>query len=126
MVTHSQGLHDEQVRGFEQTLSKARRQLSELAGTLARGRGRKPGEGRGRDRKIVRPRWLGRVVSTTLSATSRPSCASAGGPSPAAKAALADELFGKRILFTDRDEWSIAEVVAAYRSQSRSRPTSAR
>jgi hypothetical protein len=27
-------------------------------------------------------------------------------------------LFGKRILFTDRDDWSIAEVVAGYRSQS--------
>ena len=51
-------------------------------------------------------------------APSPPSCASPGGPSPAAKAALADELFGKRIIFTDRDDWSIADVVAGYRSQS--------
>ena len=35
-----------------------------------------------------------------------------------AKAALADELFGKRVIFTDRDEWSVADVVAGYRSQS--------
>ena len=27
-------------------------------------------------------------------------------------------LFGKRILFTDRDDWSVAQVVAGYRSQS--------
>jgi hypothetical protein len=27
------------------------------------------------------------------------------------------EIFGKRILFTDHEDWSIAEVVAAYRSQ---------
>jgi hypothetical protein len=31
---------------------------------------------------------------------------------------LADELFGKRVIFTDRDTWSVAEVVAAYCSQS--------
>ena len=37
---------------------------------------------------------------------------------PKALAELEDELFGKRILFTDRDEWTIAEVVAGYRSQS--------
>ena len=37
---------------------------------------------------------------------------------PKALAELHAELFGKRILFTDRDEWSIAEVVAGYRSQS--------
>ena len=35
-----------------------------------------------------------------------------------AQKALETELFGKRVLFTDRDNWSIAEVVAAYRSQS--------
>ena len=35
-----------------------------------------------------------------------------------AKEALATELFGKRVLFTDRLEWSVAEVVAGYRSQS--------
>jgi hypothetical protein len=31
---------------------------------------------------------------------------------------LANEVFGKRILITDRDEWPTTEVVAGYRSQS--------
>ena len=31
---------------------------------------------------------------------------------------LEAKLFGKRILFTNRDEWPVADVVAAYRSQS--------
>ncbi len=35
-----------------------------------------------------------------------------------AREALEEEVFGKRILFTDRDEWPVAKVVAAYRSQS--------
>jgi hypothetical protein len=37
---------------------------------------------------------------------------------PAARAALEDELFGKRVLVTDRDDWAIVDVVAGYRSQS--------
>jgi hypothetical protein len=35
-----------------------------------------------------------------------------------ARTALEDELFGKRILVTNRDTWPITDVVAAYRSQS--------
>ncbi|MHB0981359.1 MAG: IS1634 family transposase, partial [Thermoleophilia bacterium] len=35
-----------------------------------------------------------------------------------ARGRLEERIFGKRILFTNRDEWSSAEVVAAYRSQS--------
>ncbi|WP_322760915.1 hypothetical protein [Frankia sp. Cr2] len=35
-----------------------------------------------------------------------------------ARAALETEVFGKRVLVTDRDDWPVAEVVAAYRSQS--------
>ena len=31
---------------------------------------------------------------------------------------LEEQMFGKRVLITDRDDWPIAEVVAAYRSQS--------
>ena len=35
-----------------------------------------------------------------------------------ARARLETEVFGKRILVTDRDAWPVADVVAAYRSQS--------
>jgi hypothetical protein len=35
-----------------------------------------------------------------------------------ARAELEAEVFGKRVLITGRDDWPIAEVVAAYRSQS--------
>lgn len=34
MVTHSQNLHDEQSRGFDQTLNRARRQLTDSLHTL--------------------------------------------------------------------------------------------
>ena len=32
--------------------------------------------------------------------------------------ALEDELFAKRLLFTDRNDWTVARVISAYRSQS--------
>jgi Transposase len=35
-----------------------------------------------------------------------------------ARKALETELFGKRILVTDRDDWPIVDIVAGYRSQS--------
>ncbi|MBV9012972.1 MAG: hypothetical protein JO272_13150 [Pseudonocardiales bacterium] len=35
----------------------------------------------------------------------------------AARAALQDEVFGKRVLITSREDWPISEVVAGYRSQ---------
>jgi hypothetical protein len=35
-----------------------------------------------------------------------------------ARQRLEQRLFGKRILFTNRDHWSVADIVAAYRSQS--------
>jgi transposase len=119
VVTHSQSFHDEQAASFEQTLAKARRQLSELAARLARGQGRKSREKvEAEIAGIVRPRWLSRVISTTLVGTTPSELRLTWRTKPAAKAALANELFGKRIIFTDRNEWSVAEVVAGYRSQS--------
>ena len=99
VVTHSQTLHDRQVQGFEQTMAKARRQLAEIA-------------------SILRPLWLSRVISTTLSGEKPSELRLVSRTKPKALSELHDELFGKRILFTDRDDWSIAEVVAGYRSQS--------
>ena len=119
VVTHSQNLHDKQATGFAQTLAKARRQLSELAARLARGNTRRP-----RDKveaeitQILKPRWLSRVVSTSLRGDAPAELRLTWRTRAAALAALEDELFGKRILFTDHDDWPIADVVAHYRSQS--------
>jgi len=41
----------------------------------------------------------------------------------AARTALEDEVFGKRVLITDREDRPVAEVVAGYRSQSDARST---
>lgn len=119
LVTHSKNLHDKQSAGFDQTLAKARRHLTDLAARLARGRTRKP-----RDKVeaeiagIVAPRWVGRVISTTLTGDAPAELRLSWQTKPKARAALEAELFGKRILFTDKTGSARADIVADYRSQS--------
>ena len=119
VVTHSQSFHDLQAASFEQTLAKARRQLTGLTARLARGQGRKSRQAvEAEIEGILRPRWVNRVISVNLTGTTSSQLRVSWRTKPAAKAALAEELFGKRVIFTDRREWSIAQVVAGYRSQS--------
>jgi transposase len=119
VVTHSQNLHDKQSRGFDQTLAKARRQLTELAARLARGKTRKPRERvEAEIADIVKPRWLSRVISTTLVGETPADLHLTWRTKPTARAALEEETFGKRILFTDKDRVPRAVIVADYRSQS--------
>ncbi|WP_206446928.1 IS1634 family transposase [Agrococcus sp. KRD186] len=119
VLTHSANLHAKQARGFDQTLAKATRQLDELAATLARGKTR-----RSRDKvqaaidTILRPRWVSRVVTWTLTGDAPAEFRLAFAIDEQARQELEDELFGKRILITDHHHWPIAEVVAGYRSQS--------
>ena len=120
VVTHSQGLHDKQSQSFDQTLAKARRQLSQLAARLARGKTRKP-----KDKvddeiaQILRPRWLSRVISTTLIGEEPAELHLTWRTKPKARADLEEEVFGKRILFTDKDNnvASTKQIVIEYRSQ---------
>ena len=119
LVTHSPTLHQAQVRGFEQTLAKARRRLAELQARLARGRTRKNAAGiQAEIDKILAPRWLGRVIRTQLTGDTPAQRRLRWRTDTRARTRLDHEQFGKRILFTDRDHWSIADVVAGYRSQS--------
>lgn len=118
VVTHSPSFHDAQARGFEQTLTKARRQLAELQARLARGNTRKNADGiQAEIDKILAPRWLGRTIKVTLTGDTPAARRLTWRTDTAARRKLEDELFGKRILFTGHDHWPVADVVAAYRSQ---------
>jgi len=119
IVTHSPSFHAAQVRGFEQTLAVARGRLAGLQARLARGKTRKDGAAIGAEiDRILEPRWLDRVITVTLTGDTPATRRLSWTTDPRARRRLEDEIFGKRILFTNRDHWSVAEVVAAYRSQA--------
>jgi transposase len=119
VLTHSPTLHAAQTRGFTQTLAKARRTLLDLQATLARGatRRQRPAVQAEID-KITRPRWVGQVISTTLTGDTPAELRLTFRVDARARAKLEKTLFGKRILFTGHDDWSTADIVAGYRSQS--------
>ena len=118
VLTHSTNLHAKQSRGLDQTLAKARRRLAELAARLARGRAR-------RDRAAVeaqvaticKPRWVAELITVTLTGDKPAELRLTWRTDTRARARLEARLFGKRILFTNRD-WPVPDIVAAYRSQS--------
>jgi transposase len=119
VLTHSPTLHAKQAAGLDQTVAKAVRALAETAAVLERGNGR-------RDRtrmqaeinRILRPRWLDRIVQVTLTGQTPAQLRLTWTIDQAARLALETELFGKRILVTDHDDWPVVDLVAAYRSQN--------
>ena len=120
VVCHSDGLHKKQSRGFDQTLAKATRQLGELQARLTRGKTRKAKDKVAAEiAHILAPRWVSRVISTTLSGEQPKELRLSFRINELARTALEEEIFGKRILFTDKtpEETSTAEIVAEYRSQ---------
>ena len=118
VVTHSDELHNKQRQGFAQTMAKAHRQLSELAARLERGKTRRSKAAvEAEVTQITSPRWVSRCMTVTLRGNAASSLRLEFAVDREAQAALEAEVFGKRILFTDHEDWSIAEVVGAYRSQ---------
>jgi transposase len=119
VLTHSPTLHAAQSRGLDQTLATATRRLAELAQRLARGNTRRPRQAVEADiATFCKPRWVGEVITTTLTGTDPADLRLSWRIDGWARRRLEQRLFGKRILFTNRDDWPVGDVVAAYRSQS--------
>jgi len=119
ILTHSPTLHAAQRIGFAQTLAKALAKLTDLAETLARGKTRRPtAKVAAEIAAITHDPWLRRVLVTELTGATPAEHRLNITIDTAAQDALEAEVFGKRILTTNRDDWPVAEVVAAYRSQS--------
>jgi transposase len=120
IVCHSPGLHAAQSRGFDQTVAKARRQLADLKARLARGQTRKPkARVEAEIAAILKPRWLSRVITATVAGEMPAELRLTVTVDRNARRALERELFGKRILFTDKTSpaATTAVIVADYRSQ---------
>jgi transposase len=119
VLTHSPTLHAKQSAGFDQTLAKATRRLSELADTLAGGNTRRTRATVEREiDNICHDSWAKRVITWTLTGDTPAEHRLSFHLDKAARTALEAQVFGKRVLITDRETWPVAEVVAGYRSQS--------
>jgi transposase len=119
VLTHSPTLHAKQSRGLDQTLAKARRGLAELQARLARGRTRRDREAvQAEIAAICKTRWVNQVLTTTLTGDTPATLRLTWRTDTRARQRLENRIFGKRILFTNRDQWPVGDVVAAYRSQN--------
>lgn len=119
VLTHSPTLHEAQARGFDQTLAGAARSLNELADRLARGKTRRSREKvEAEITQITKNTWVAECVSTTLTGDKPSEFRLTWHVDDDARAVLEDRVFGKRILFTNRTQWTPAQIVAAYRSQN--------
>jgi transposase len=119
VLTHSPTLHAAQSRGFDQTLAKARACLTDLQARLTRGRTRRDKAAvQAEIDTITKPRWVREVITTTLTGQDPAELRLTFRTNTRARTRLEQRIFGKRILFTNRDTWTPAEVVAAYRSQN--------
>lgn len=117
LVSHSARFHARQRRGLAQTLLKARRQLFELKGIVERGHHRMDEQKlQARISEITKPRWLTELLKVDAELATRRLRFHLDA---AALASLDSELLGKRIIFTDRNEWTNEQIIEAYRAQSR-------
>lgn len=119
IVTHSENFHQEQSRGLEQTIGETTKTLDAIAARLERGKVRKDRQGIEDEISCaLSKRWMKRIFATTLDGDKSSELRLTYETDAIARRQLETELFGKRVLFTDQQDWSIDEVVTAYRSQS--------
>ena len=115
VLTHSATLAAKQSRGLDQTLAEARRRLAELAARLARGHTRRTREQVETEIAAIRkPRWVADIITVTLTGDHPAQLRLHWHTDSKARKRLEQLIFGKRILFTNRD-WPVPDIVAAYR-----------
>lgn len=118
VVTFSEELFNAQRRGLAQSLAKASRSLLRLQQALAGGRSRRTRAAiEAEIAQILAHRYLKRCLDGVLHGDEPGQFRLEVIEHENGRRALEREVFGKRILFTDHQDWGIPDVVAAYRSQ---------
>jgi transposase len=119
ILTHSPTLHAGQSRGLDQTLVKTESKLAELAARLQRGKTRRTRDTVAAEvASLCKDTWVRQILTWQLTGDTPSTLRLSWAIDETARAGLETELFGKRVLVTNRDCWPIGDVVAAYRSQS--------
>jgi len=120
IVLLSERLREGQRRGILQHVASAQRWLSQLDQTLQRGKQRRD---RARIQHDIDARLRGRqhlrkVLNVDLSRDAKGRLALSYAFDEAALSALDHDSLGRIVLITDRDDWSTADIIRAYRGQS--------
>jgi len=120
LLVRSEALRSGQIRGLRQHLDKRLRELAAWTTDLARPRSG-PRTIRAAERRIERM-LAGQHLKKVLQIAYHPERQGADrleyAIDEAARTHLETEVFGKRILMTDRSQWSDEAIVLAYRGQS--------
>ncbi len=99
VLTHSPTLHAAQSRGLDQSLATAHRRLGQLQAKLAGGKTRRQRPAvQAELAAICKPRWVGQVITTTLTGDRPAQLRLSWRTDPRARQRLEARLFGKRIL----------------------------
>lgn len=119
VIVVSETLHAGQIRGILQHAASAQKWLQDLADTLARGKNKRD---RARLQRDIETRLMGRqhlseVLKFSLSGSGRNLKLTYEFDQDALDA-LARAWLGRLVLVTDRDDWSTAEIIRAYRGQA--------
>jgi transposase len=120
IVLLSERLREGQRRGILQHVASAQRWLSRLDQTLKRGKQRRD---RARiqhdiDARLRGRQHLRRVLKVDLSRDSKARLALSYAFDQTALAALDADSLGRIVLITDRDDWTTADIIHAYRGQA--------
>jgi transposase len=124
LVTFNQELYDAQVQTLSREVEKRLHQLLELEQSLSRWRaaprgGRRPSVEATRREvgRILSGRHMKELIHVEVTAGSDRLPCLTYGPDLDGFAELDRTLLGKNLLFTDRADWTDAQIVAGYRSQ---------
>ena len=119
ILTHSSTLHAGQSRGLDQTLAKTQAKLSELADRLVRGKTRRARPAVTAEiTAICKDSWVKRILVWDLTGEAPADLRLTWQVDEQARTDLESEVFGKRVLVTNRETWPITDAVATYRSQT--------
>jgi len=116
----SEQLHAGQVRGLRQHLDRRLRDLADWQQRLAHPRSgpRSPKAARAQVAAMLRGQYIKQVLRVEYSTRRKGAGRLRFSVDADALAHLEGEAFGKRLLITDRHDWSDEEILLAYRGQS--------
>ena len=118
VVTRSEEFFAKQLVGLAQTRTRVETQLEELDRLLA-GRKHRMDKTKleARVKEALSPRWMKDLYGYEITGATLDDLALSWSFDDDAFEALKERELGKRIIFTDRHQWSTERIVSAYRSQ---------